>query len=63
MLNIYWVLTGDKVETVQILEDHAALTPKMNRDDGSLYVIDPDENEEVGVKFLYVNHLRKHGIF
>ena len=39
-----WVLTGDKVETaINIGRSCRLLSPKMNREDGSLYVIDPDE--------------------
>eukprot|EP01084_Bolivina_argentea_P041622 76815_1 len=38
------VLTGDKVETaINIGRSCRLLTPKMNREDGSLYVINPDE--------------------
>jgi len=39
-----WVLTGDKVETaINIGRSAKLLSNKMNRLDGSLYVIDPDE--------------------
>jgi len=40
-----WVLTGDKVETaINIGRSAKLLSNKMNRLDGSLYVIDPDED-------------------
>jgi phospholipid-transporting ATPase len=39
-----WVLTGDKVETaINIGRSCKLLTPSMNADDKTLYVIDPDE--------------------
>ncbi len=42
-----WVLTGDKVETaINIGRSCRLLSPKMNREDGSLYIIDPDEKME-----------------
>mmetsp|Transcript_28287 Transcript_28287/g.46498 ORF Transcript_28287/g.46498 Transcript_28287/m.46498 type:complete len:1452 (+) Transcript_28287:29-4384(+) len=39
-----WVLTGDKVETaINIGRSCRLLTPAMNRVDGSLFMLDPDE--------------------
>jgi len=48
-----WVLTGDKVETaINVARSANLLTKRHRREDGSLIVIDPDENleEEQGYK-------------
>ena len=42
-----WLLKGDKVEmAINIERSCRLLSPKMNREDGSLYVMDPDEKME-----------------
>eukprot|EP01083_Nonionella_stella_P154256 496795_1 len=42
-----WVLTGDKVETaINIGRSCRLLSARMNREDGSLFVVDPDERME-----------------